>query len=263
VSENQRPLTFGLIHGSWHGPESWNLVRGELEGQGHRVIVIDNLPTQDPAATREDHAQIAAQQLDGQAIDALVAHSGGAQIVPRILELRASTIRKAIYVSGSFGEPGPDDPRRLTIPRQRNSPEFRDLIIKLNDGSTIFDPSKAEEVFYHDLPKDLASLAVRAMRRQFRLEDPPLPQEHGIPGAYILGKEDKIRNPDWVRAVTRALGMRLIYMDGGHSLPLSQPTQLASLLIHLAAHPRPANKPQPSGRPPYQRKPLPYPIQNN
>jgi len=260
VSEQHRPLTFGLIHGSWHGPESWDLVRDQLKEQGHKVIVIDNLPTQDPTATREDHAQAAARQLDGQIIDALVSHSGGAQIVPRILDLKSESIRKAIYVSGSFGDPAPDDPRRAAIPKQRNSPEFRDLIIRLNDGSTIFDPSKAEEIFYHDLPKDFASLAVRAMRRQFRLEDPPLPQQHNIPGVYILGKEDKIRTPKWVRAITRALGMRLIYMDGGHSLPLSQPQALASLLIHLAAHPRPANKPQP-GRA-YQRKPLPHPFQN-
>lgn len=239
MSQRESPtgLTFGLIHGSWHGPESWDLVREELAANNHQVIVVKGLPTQDPESTYEDHAQTAAHVLQGQRIDVLAAHSGGAQIVPRVLELLRGNVGHVAFVSGSFGDPDPrltPDVEEADIPWQRNSAGFRSGIVKLPDGMTIFDRSEATKFFYHDLPADEAEIALSSMRPQHRLADLPLPGPLEVPATYILGVHDRIRDHTWARAIARYAGMRLLYMEGGHSLPLSQPIKLARTLIQLA-----------------------------
>jgi len=238
VSGPPQQLTFGLIHGSWVGPESLFPTRDALHELGHRAIVVEGLPTLDPRATSEDHARVAARQLSGQRLDMLMAHSGGAQLAPEVINLLgAKNIGHFLAVSGSFGDPSPDTPTDAllaTIPRQRNSGGFRDAIITLPDGTTIFNPTEARGFFFNDLPRDLGELAVGRMHRGYRLADRALPSKLDVPATYALGDMDMVRDHDWALAIARALGWGFVKMNGGHSLPYTRPRELARVMVGLA-----------------------------
>jgi len=42
-------VTFGLVHGAYHGAWCWEKLSLELEHRGHQVLAVD-LPAEDPAS---------------------------------------------------------------------------------------------------------------------------------------------------------------------------------------------------------------------
>lgn len=239
--------TIGLIHGSGHRPEHWDLLRPELEARGFDTIAV-NLPADDPQATYTDYARRAAEAFspaiqNGARID-IIAHSGGAHTVPETVRLLGSNaIRTITYISGSIGEEAistPDDsadPESSTtasrIPRPRNSEDFRNATLRLENGLIIFDPSQVEKLFFGDCEPERFVWALGLMRPQGRPTDEPPLSAHRLPGihkAYVLPTGDRIRNEQWAIETARWLGMHLLRIEGGHSPAISRPGELADLI---------------------------------
>ena len=55
-------MTFGLVHGAWHGAWCWERLVPELELLGHRTVAVD-LPAEDPHAGLTRYAELTAAAL--------------------------------------------------------------------------------------------------------------------------------------------------------------------------------------------------------
>ncbi|HEY5806055.1 MAG TPA: alpha/beta hydrolase [Candidatus Saccharimonadales bacterium] len=233
----------GIIPGSWETGVNWGPLSDELAYQGYTPVVVNDLPVQDPSATRSDHVRVAANALSktDAPLSLLVAYSGGGLIVEetiKVLKSKGVDVHHIAYLSASLGQPADHtrtDPLRGAIPPQRNSQRFRDSIETLADGTTIMGRRAARELLFGKVPRSLARIAIKSMQPQFRLQDPPLPEVHEIPGTYIWDPRDPVRDEAWVYAVTKALGLNTIKLDGGgHAIHLARPKALAPVLGALA-----------------------------
>ena len=99
VEDNSPEITFGLVHGSWHRAVHFDYLRYEIENMGQRAVTID-LPTDDPNATFDDHAEVVTQHLDGFENIVLVGHSRGGNIIPRVAG--KLSVKKLIYLCSTF-----------------------------------------------------------------------------------------------------------------------------------------------------------------
>ena len=92
------------------------------------------------------------------------------------------------------------------------------------------------DVFYHDVPEDLADEALRrGSRRQSDTpgrEPWPLPAWPMIPTRFILGRNDRFFPAAWLRPVVEErLGIVPDEIDSGHCPALSRPAELATRLL--------------------------------
>jgi len=99
-------------------------------------------------------------------------------------------------------------------------------------GSTI-------DVFYHDVPAELAEEAVRRERRQSETpgrEPWPLEAWPDIPTRFILCRNDRFFPAGWLRGVVSdRLGIVPDEIESGHCPALSRPKDLAARLNGYAA----------------------------
>lgn len=100
--------TFVLVHGSWCGGWVWRDVARLLQEQGHRVVVVDQLPSSgpDPAALGDLAADTAhlRELLDDTPDAVLVAHSYGGVVSTEVADHPA--IRHSVYVAAYWPERG-------------------------------------------------------------------------------------------------------------------------------------------------------------
>jgi alpha-beta hydrolase superfamily lysophospholipase len=77
-------VTFGLVHGAYHGSWCWEKLAPQLEHRGHQVLTVD-LPGEDPDAGAAEYA-VAALTAFANAGDDLVVvgHSLGGLTIPLI-----------------------------------------------------------------------------------------------------------------------------------------------------------------------------------
>jgi len=91
-----------------------------------------------------------------------------------------------------------------------------------------------DDVFYHDVPPQLAAEAKRRERDEAAraLREPwPLDAWPETPTRYLLCRDDHMFRPAWARRHARErLGIEADEMDGGHYVSLSRPRELAERL---------------------------------
>ena len=108
--------------------------------------------------------------------------------------------------------------------------------------STGYEASGYDDVFYHDVPPDLASQASRRERDEAAraLREPwPLEAWPETPTKYVLCRDDRMFPAAWARRHARErLGINADEMDGGHYITLSRPGELADRLAAYAAEAR-------------------------
>lgn len=245
MSEN-RLGTIGLIHGYGHRAAHWDKLRPELEELGFDTIAVD-LPADDPDATFDDYAQVAATAFEtaiqnDKRID-LLAHSMGSQTVPGLVKiLGRESVRSAIHISGSIGKPSDNSSEgltsnlvpRLPIPRQRNTEDYRRATLRLEDGTTVLNPAKIRELLFDDCTPEDFIWALGLMRLQGKPKNEPTLEDyaiHGLHQVYILGDQDPIRSEDYVlEKLVGELGMQLVRIKGGHSPAIARPDELAKVV---------------------------------
>lgn len=230
----KQQVTFGLVHGAWHGAWCWKFVQAELKAVGYESIAID-LPIDDPCATFDNYANVVVEKLKGQKNIVLVGHSRAGNVLPRVANKMA--LNRLIYICASF-EPttisGPSD--KNTIVPQKYSPYFEKAIIEKDGGLTELDTSMVQDLFYQDCPPDISKWAVAKLRPQRKSGgDSIITSWPNAKQDYIFCIDDKIINPKWSRYVaSKWLGVVPVEFPGGHSPFLSHPKKLAQILIKLS-----------------------------
>jgi pimeloyl-ACP methyl ester carboxylesterase len=206
---------FALIHGGGSSAWDWHLVAPELRKRGHDPIAVD-LPTEDESAGWWDYADTVVEAVGNRRDLVVVGHSMGgftAALVParRPVEL-------LVFVAGMIPAPGES---------------FNDWWT-----NTGYEGSGEEDVFYHDIPPELAAQAQSKGRGQADelLGEPWLLERlPDVARRYLLCRDDRMFPAEWARRHARErLGIEADEMDGGHYIALSRPGELAERLATYA-----------------------------
>ena len=203
---------FALIHGGGGSAWDWHLVGPELRERGHEPVAVD-LPSEKESAGWSDYAGAVIDAVAGRRDVIVVGHSLGAFTAPLI------PADQLILLCGMIPSPGE---------------LFDDWWT--NAG---YEQSGFDDVFYHDVPPQLAAEAQRHERGEDSkaLREPwPLDSWPATPTRYLLCRDDRMFTADWARRHARErLGIEADEMDGGHYVTLSRPREVAERLHAYAA----------------------------
>jgi pimeloyl-ACP methyl ester carboxylesterase len=203
--------TFALIHGGGGSAWDWHLVAPALRARGHDAVAVD-LPTEDESAGWREYAGAVVEAVGARRDVVSVGHSLGGFTAPLVCaRIRVDLL---VLVAGMVPAPGE---------------LFEDWWT-----NTGYEDSDADDVFYHDVPPELAAEAKRRERgeRSKALREPwPLERWPETPARYILCRGDRMFPAAFARRHARErLGVEPDEIDGGHYISLSRPLELADRL---------------------------------
>jgi pimeloyl-ACP methyl ester carboxylesterase len=207
--------TFALIHGGGSSAWDWHLVAPLLEQRGHDPVAVD-LPTQDESAGWRDYADAVVEAVGDRPNLIVVGHSMGCFTAPLVAARRPVDL--LVLVAGMIPAPGES---------------FNDWWTQAG-----YEESGEDDVFYHDVPPELAveAEARGGVQGEKVLSEPwPLESWPEVPTRYLLCRDDRMFTSEWARRHARArLGIEPDEMDGGHYISLSRPAELAERLAAYA-----------------------------
>ncbi|MCM6771961.1 alpha/beta hydrolase [Nocardia sp. CDC159] len=208
--------TFVLVHGAGDSGWYWHLVATELRSRGHDVVAPD-LPAGDDSLELADYVDAVVAAVGDRSGLVVVGQSFGAFTATLVAErLRAELL---ILIAGMVPAPGerPDDWWSATGYRQ-----------------SAMDVGDTYELYYHDVPRDLADEALRRERDHPSAASGaapwPLPHWPDVRTKFVLCTEDRLFPPDFLRRVVdERLGITPDEIAAGHCVALSRPAELADL----------------------------------
>jgi pimeloyl-ACP methyl ester carboxylesterase len=204
--------TFALIHGGGGSAWDWHLVAPKLRERGHDPVAVD-LPTEEASAGWWDFADAVVRALGERRNVIVVGHSLGG--FTALLVCVRMPVDLLVLVAGMIPAPG-------------------ELLDEwwANAG---YRASGYDDVFYHDVPPDLAAEAKRRERDEAAKalrERWPLDAWPETPTRYLLCGDDRMFTPSWAQEHARTrLGVEADEMPGGHYVTLSRPRELADRLV--------------------------------
>jgi pimeloyl-ACP methyl ester carboxylesterase len=208
--------TFALVHGGGGSAWDWHLVEPELRDRGHDPVAVD-LPSEDPSAGWWDYADVVVEASGDRTDLVVVGHSLGGFTAPLVCARRPVDL--LVLVAGMIPAPGE---------------LFADWW-----ANTGYEESGYDDVFYHDVPPELAAEARKHERNQAEkpLQEPwPLEAWPDVPMRYLLCRDDRMFPAKWARRHARErLGIEADEMPGGHYVTISRPRELAERLESYAA----------------------------
>ena len=234
---------FVLVHGAWHGAWCWEQVERHLEDRGAASVAV-NLP-----GRAGDTQSVAELTLDSYvdhvvaAIDAspepvvLVGHSLGGLVISQTAERVPDKISSLVYLCAMLLQDG-----QSTIDASVNDPDSQLMAnISLDEGaatSSVTGPA-VRDLFYGDCSAAASANAIRLL-----VPEPVGPASTpvhvtaarwgSVPRSYILCTQDRAISPATQRAMIASVGVdRVLEMESSHSPFISQPEELAALLIDL------------------------------
>lgn len=208
--------TFALVHGGGGSGWDWHLVAAELRDRGHDAVAVD-LPSEDRLAGWREYADTVVHAVGNRRDVVVVGHSLGGFTAP--LVCARTPVDLLVLVAAMIPSPGE---------------LFSDWWT-----NTGYEDSGHDDVFYHDVPPELAAEARRRERDEAAkaLEEPwPLQSWPDTPTRYLLCRDDRMFPAEWARRHARErLGIEPDEIDGGHYVALARPRQLADRLVTYAA----------------------------
>lgn len=232
---------FVLIHGSAHSAWHWHLLIPALQALGHDVRAID-LPghgadlTPPGEVTLASYAEAIIAALPAEPA-ILVGHSMAGYPITEAAARAPERIARLVYLCAYLPTPG------LSIAQMRRQSPVNTLrgaiTVAADQQSFTFDPDRARELFYHDVPAPLAAEAIAHQCTQ-----PMAPQvtpvsafaPPALPRSYILCRDDRTIPPAHQAIMSAGVAPADIHpIDTSHSPFLADPAGLAALLSRLAA----------------------------
>jgi len=208
--------TYALIHGGGGSAWDWHLVVSALRELGHDPVAVD-LPCEDASAGWREYADVVVDALGERQNVVVVGHSLGGFTAPMVCD--RLTADRLVLVAGMIPAPG-----ELLADWWAN---------------TGYEDGGYDDVFYHDVPPELAEEAQRRERDETSkaLGEPwPLDAWPDTPTKYLLCRDDRMFTTAWARRHARErLGVEADEMDGGHYVSISRPRELAERLDAYAA----------------------------
>ena len=217
-----------LVHGGFVDGSGWQGVYKALKKNGYVVTIVQN-----PTFSLADDVAVTKRALatqDGPVI--LVGHSYGGVVVteagndPRVAGLvyiAAFAPDKGESVAALIKDPPPGAPVPPILPPQ--------------DGYLFLDKTKFAASFAADVSPDVAEFmsdsqvpwGVEALSGAISH-----PAWRTKPSWYLVSTEDKMIPPDAQRAMSKRAGSTVIEVKGSHSVYVSQPQAVASLIEKAA-----------------------------
>ncbi|WP_162834252.1 alpha/beta fold hydrolase [Amycolatopsis circi] len=231
----EKPRTFVLVHGAWHGPWCWERVSEHLTARGHEVI-CPSLPCDTAEAGQDEYLAVLDDALRDRSDVVLVAHSMSGMVAP--LATGNPAVGSLVLLAALVRRPGTalldDGFAPLGEPLQK---ALAGAVVN-ESGCVVLDPADATDVLYHDCTPADAADAVSRLRRSANTVGaqtcPDLPQRR-VPTTYVSCREDRAVVGTWNGALARELfGAEIREIEGGHSPFWSVPERLAALLVELA-----------------------------
>jgi predicted ester cyclase/pimeloyl-ACP methyl ester carboxylesterase len=236
-SEGMSMATYILIHGAGDVGWYWHLVEAELRRRGNDVVAPD-LPCDDDSAGLSEYADTVIRAIDGRTDLVVVAQSSGGFTAPLVCDRVAVDLLVLVAPM-------------IPLPHEAPADYWTNTRYEDEAREHVDDPI---ELFYQDVPPELASEALRRGRRQSeaRMDEPvPLDAWPNAPTRVLLCRDDRLFPAAFVRRVAQErLGITPDEMDGGHTPALSRPKELADRLEAYVAQ-------QATSRPPPRRRASP------
>ena len=215
--------TFALIHGGGGSAWDWHLVVPELHERGHEALAVD-LPSGDESAGWSEYADAVVHAIGDRQPVIVAGHSLGAFTAP--LVCARVSVDLLVLIAAMIPSPGE---------------RFDDWWS--NAG---YEDSGLDDVFYHDVPPELAAEAQQRERdeKSKALREPwPLNAWPRTPTRYLLCRDDRMFTAAWARRhAHERLAVEADEMDGGHYITLSRPRELAERLDAYARSARDADE---------------------
>ena len=218
-----------LVHGGFVDGSGWQGVHDILRNDGFNVSVVQN-----PTLTLEGDVTATRRILDAQDGPViLVGHSyGGAVIseagnhekVAGLVYITAFALDKGESVNTMIADPPPGAPVPPILPPQ--------------DGFLFLDRDKFAESFAADLPAEQAAFmadsqvpwGVDALSGAVSQ-----PAWRVKPSWYLIATDDRMIPPPAQRAMSERAGSVVVETSGSHSVYVSKPAEVASLVEQAAA----------------------------
>lgn len=227
--------TVVLVHGAWHGAWCWQYLTEHLQRQGLAVhcVELPSVTSEVAVGLREDAQHLSAllSRLAGPVI--LCGHSYGGMVVSAAT-LNHADVRHLVYVCAYMTEAGESVQASLRGAGERRPGHW---IRRLPDGRTRVDARRARALFYNDCSDATQDWAVARLRPQWGQS---LSQSCAVPAwqhrasTYVVCSEDRVLAPCIQRATYAARAQQVITLTSGHAPFLSQPLQLAQVLVSVA-----------------------------
>jgi len=225
-----------LVHGGFVDGSGWQGVYKALKKDGYTVAVVQN-----PTVSLEDDVAVTKRTIaaqDGPVI--LVGHSYGGAVIteagndPKVAALvfiAAFAPDKGESVSTLIANPAPGAPVPPILPPQ--------------DGYLFLDRAKFAASFAADVSADAAQFMADSQVPwgvQALAGANSTPAWKGKPSWYLIATKDKMIPPDAQRAMSKRAGSTVVEAKGSHSVYVSQPQAVASLIEKAAKGVPPATK---------------------
>ena len=212
--------TFVLIHGAGDAGWYWHLVEQELRQRGHDTLAPD-LPCDDDSAGLAEYTDTVVTAIGGRRGLIVVAQSFGGFTAP--LVAARLPVDMLVLVTAMVPAPGES-------PGDWSANTGFDKVMGRQEQQY-----SGGDLFYQDVPAALAGQARRRARDQSGTPGRapwPLDGWPPVPTRFVLCTEDRFFPPEFMRRVVASrLGIVPDEITAGHTVALSHPAELASLLV--------------------------------
>lgn len=244
--------TVVLIPGAGGSGSYWHLVVPELERRGVDAVPVD-LPAADDEAGLASYSEAVVRAASGRGELVLVAQSMGGLTAP--LVCRQLPVRLLVLVNAMVPRPGETGGQWWEATGQAEA-------MRSNAARLGLEPADLEDprvVYGHDMDENVFVEAGARMGEQSARPFAdlwPLEEWPDVPTVVLATRGDRLFPVDFQRRVAQErLGLVPDDMEGGHSVALSRPVELAERIVaYAAAVPGPVPRPTP-GRETAGRRP--------